>query len=104
MLPASEVHLRIIVNNILRNALAHTLEGTVDVELTSKHLKIADTGEGIKPEIITLIFQRNFSGTNKSGLGSGFGLYICKQLCDRYDWEIQVNSQLSQGTQIQITF
>ena len=104
MLPASEVHLRIIVNNILRNALAHTLEGTVDVELTSKHLKIADTGEGIKPEIITLIFQRNFSGTNKSGLGFGFGLYICKQLCDRYDWKIAVDSQPSQGTQIQITF
>jgi signal transduction histidine kinase len=98
------VHLRIIVNNILRNALAHTLEGTVDVKLTTKHLKISDTGEGIKPEIITLIFQRNFSGTSKSGLGLGFGLYICKQLCDHYGWEIEVDSKPNQGTQIKITF
>ncbi len=104
ILLASEVHLRIIVNNILRNALAHTLEGTIAVELTSNHLKISDTGEGIQPEIITLIFQRNFSGSNKSGLGFGFGLYICKQLCDRYGWEIEVDSKPSQGTQVQITF
>jgi signal transduction histidine kinase len=104
MLPASEVHLRIIVNNLLRNAMAHTREGIIDVDLTEKHLKITDTGEGIPSETIALIFQRDFSGTNKSGLGFGFGLYICKQLCDRYGWKIKVNSHPDQGTRVQITF
>jgi len=104
ILRASEVHLRIIVNNLLRNAQAHTREGTIDVNLKERYLRISDTGEGIQPEIITLVFQRNFSHRNNSGLGFGFGLYICKQLCDRYDWDIEVNSKLGLGTQIQITF
>lgn len=102
ILPASEIHLRIIVNNILRNALLHTSVGTVNVDLSAKCLNISDTGEGIQANIIAHIFQRNFSGTHKSGFG--FGLYICKQLCDRYNWTIAVNSQPNQGTQIQIIF
>ena len=104
ILPASEVHLRIIVNNLLRNAQTHTRDGTIDVNLRDRYLRISDTGEGIQPEIIDLVFQRNFSHRNNSGLGFGFGLYICKQLCDHYDWDIEVNSKLGLGTQIQITF
>jgi signal transduction histidine kinase len=104
ILPASEVHLRIIINNLLRNAITHTQKGSITINLDEKQLTISDTGSGIKPEIMALIFRRDFSGSQHSSLNFGFGLYLCKQLCDRYGWGIEVDSQLNHGTQIQITF
>jgi signal transduction histidine kinase len=47
------------------------------------------------------VFERFFqaeSATTRSADGLGIGLYLAKQLCDRMDATIEVESTVGQGT------
>ncbi|WP_413853889.1 ATP-binding protein [Candidatus Ruminimicrobium bovinum] len=67
-------------------------EGTrkIDIEIDgdSKKLIFADSGYGIKDEIKNYIFEPFFS--TKGDEGRGLGLYIAKQLLERYDYSIRL--------------
>lgn len=100
--PASESHLRIIINNLINNAAAHTAEGSIHVMLDHEKLEISDTGRGIEADEIEYIFEKDFSRHYLQGIG--FGLYICKQICDRYHWGIDVKSQPGEGSRFTVLF
>ncbi|MDL2316299.1 PAS domain-containing protein [Desulfovibrio sp. OttesenSCG-928-A18] len=82
-----DIRLRQILINILSNAVKFTEHGYVElaVELTDEHVlfRISDTGIGIRPEDIPLIFEP-FSQTdihkNRNIQGTGLGLPICRSL------------------------
>ena len=101
-LPARESHLRIIINNLINNAATHTTRGKIRIRLDREKLEVADTGRGIKPEEIPHIFEKNFSRHFKQGIG--FGLYICRQICDRYNWKINVESRYGEGACFHVCF
>lgn len=104
------VRLRQVITNILSNALKFTHEGGVTlrvhlVQRAEKHCRLrfdlVDTGIGIDPERIKLLFkpfqQVDSSTTRKFG-GTGLGLAISKRLVEMMDGRIAVQGALGSGS------
>jgi signal transduction histidine kinase len=63
---------------------------------------IADTGSGIPPERQKKIFEPFF--TTKEIIGTGLGLWVTKQIVDKYGATIRVRSKPKRGTVFSIAF
>lgn len=100
-----------IVTNLVANALKFTpgtpaSPGTVTVTLRTDarsglRLRVADTGIGVATGQLPHLFNRFYQvDTNASYQqpGTGIGLALVKELVDLQDGQIQVESQLGQGT------
>ena len=63
-------------------------------------IQVTDTGRGIPPEDISKLFGMfiQVHGTSIAYHGTGLGLWICKQLCNKMGGDIKVYSELNQGT------
>lgn len=82
--------------NLVHNALqAMSNKGTLWVEVKQENtmilIRISDSGMGIPEEIQEKIFEPFFT-TKPSGEGSGLGLNIVKQIIEKHEGQIQVNS------------
>ncbi len=90
------------VNNILSNAIRHTLEGTITIKAFAQAshvvVKIIDSGCGIEPELLDKVFKRGISGSG----GMGLGLYICQTIIYAHGGELTVESIVNQGTTVTI--
>ena len=64
-------------------------------------ITVDDTGSGIKPENINLIFENGFS---TKGEGRGTGLYQVKSMVENFDGKITVESQEGVGTSFSVSF
>jgi len=104
------VRLTQIINNIVGNAVKFTDNGGIEIHIDSfdrsnkyvmLQLKIQDTGIGIPPHKINTIFnafsQASLEITRKYG-GTGLGLNITKQLVEKQNGTIQVESNLESGS------
>jgi two-component system sensor histidine kinase FlrB len=99
-----------IILNLICNAIRHTAPGG-EIEVSTQGIsrdgsmsglvEITDTGCGMEPEILDMIFEAGFSG---SGDRPGLGLAVCKRLMISHGGEIRVSSQLNQGTTFQLEF
>jgi two-component system sensor histidine kinase PilS (NtrC family) len=81
-------HLRRVLVNLLDNAYRHASEAAGAIVLTLKAdsderalLSVGSDGPPIKPEVERHLFEPFFSTRSR---GTGLGLYICKELCERY--------------------
>ena len=108
-----ELRIKQIVNNILSNAFKYTHSGQINfkVESTTKNgnpaLKfiIKDTGIGMtKDEVdnIHIEFTRFNKKVNRAIEGSGLGMSIVMNLLDLMDSEINIESQVNIGTNIEV--
>lgn len=101
-----------IVNNLLSNAIKFTPEeGRITVKLerddNNAKLSITDTGIGIDPEFLPMVFERyrqaHNSTTNRKG-GLGLGLAIVKSLVEMHEGKIAVSSPgENQGSTFTVT-
>ncbi|NVK50494.1 MAG: GHKL domain-containing protein [Cyclobacteriaceae bacterium] len=64
-------------------------------------LEVCDTGKGIEEEALSKIFIPFFTTKKK---GSGIGLSLSKQIMRRHKGNIQVRSQLGEGTTFKLIF
>ncbi len=92
----------IVVANLVRNATAHTENGTVKVRLAADRLVVSDTGIGIRGDEIGRVFQRYYRGAESRG--SGIGLSLVKRICDRQGWQILLESREGEGTTATLDF
>ena len=93
-----------LIDNILSNAIKYNkIGGSIYITLDQNTLRIKDTGKGIKQENIDLMFERYARFDNVVG-GFGIGLNIVKMICDEYDLDIKITSELERYTQVSITF
>jgi signal transduction histidine kinase len=71
----------------------------VQSEVEDKQLKviITDTGPGIPPEVLLHIFEPLYS---TKGFGIGLGLSIVKEIMKQHKGEIEMISEVGQGTQV----
>jgi signal transduction histidine kinase/CheY-like chemotaxis protein len=101
---------RQVLLNLIGNAVKFTDVGEVTLHVNSTPVKdnlyrldfvVSDTGMGISPESIPLLFnpfqQGDASATRKHG-GTGLGLTISKRLVELMGGEISVTSVLSAGS------
>lgn len=93
--------LQISVGNLLRNAIEHTRSGKINIVVDSDSFRISDTGEGIPANKLDEVFDRSY--TTKPG-GTGLGLNLVRRICDRFDWQIHIESELGTGTTVNIHF
>jgi len=66
-------------------------------------ISIADNGPGIPDEIQEQIFEPFFS-TKKEGEGTGLGLYLSRNIIREHDAQLQLESELGQGTKFRMIF
>ncbi len=89
--------------NLIRNAVQYTQQGYIRVEFNNQRLSISDSGIGIEPAYLPLLYERFFRGSTQ-GEGLGIGLAIVKRICNHYGWLIEVNSTPGHGTTFHIIF
>jgi hypothetical protein len=92
------------VANLVYNALRFTPTGG-RVTLTSALrdgavvLSVSDTGRGVPPEEIPLLFEKYWQhGSDTEKKGSGLGLFIVKSLVEAHGGRVEVESTPGQGT------
>ncbi|HVO71631.1 MAG TPA: ATP-binding protein, partial [Aggregatilineaceae bacterium] len=109
---ADKVRLRQVLNNLVSNAAKFTNQGEIRIvaQLTERSgtdnnkmvlVRVTDTGEGIAPEHLELVFQQfrqvDSSSTRRAG-GTGMGLTITRHLVHMQGGEIGVESTVGEGS------
>jgi PAS domain S-box-containing protein len=93
-----------LVSNIISNAIdAVPFNGTLKIDASpvklaggdSIRLTIEDNGPGIAPENLKRIFEPFF--TTKKDVGTGLGLWVCKEIAERHGGSVQAESKNENG-------
>jgi len=74
---ATQAVIRILVGNLIRNAIEATQDSDIEINLSKHALTITDKGSGLehyKPD------------------GHGLGLAIVEELCHKYQWQFQLRN------------
>ena len=104
-----ELRLKQIMNNLLSNAIKYTAGGEVELTVSSVRkgdvvwltIKVRDTGQGIKKEDVSRLFDDYSQLDTKSNRkieGTGLGLSITKRLCELMGGSIVVESEYGKGS------
>lgn len=109
ILQTDPVKLKMVLKNLIGNALKFTDEGVVSTIARAQDngvtFLVRDTGIGIPSEARTLVFepfrQVDSSMTRRHG-GVGLGLYIVRQLLDLLGGSVSLESELGKGSAFSI--
>jgi len=109
---ADSEKMRMVLRNLLDNALKHTPKEGDPVAISlakqkdSVEIVIEDFGEGIPeaalPHLFEPFFRSDSSRSRKTG-GYGLGLSLCKAVIDAHKGRIDISSVLGKGTRVLIT-
>ncbi|HYL59515.1 MAG TPA: ATP-binding protein, partial [Candidatus Acidoferrales bacterium] len=93
---------------LLDNALKFTPEGgSIEVAVTSESnratIRVADSGPGIPPDEMPLIFNRFYRGANAPREGSGLGLSLCREIARLHGGEISARNRTGGGCEFVVT-
>jgi signal transduction histidine kinase len=102
-----------LVGCLLENAIAYTPEGgSVELRTRTLHeggdveLTVRDTGIGIPRDEVPRVLRDFYRGSNArqvSEHGAGLGLSIVKEIVERYDGTIAIDTALPGGTSVVVT-
>ena len=101
--------LRILLSNLLANALRYTPRGgRVDVSCRMRDgqpvLEIADTGPGIPEAERERVFDRFYRRPGEQESGSGLGLAIVRAIADRHDAVVSLHAAQGGGLLARVVF
>jgi signal transduction histidine kinase len=90
-MPVPEPVARVIVGNLIKNALSYTDKGEVMARFSGQQLEILDTGLGL--------------GNVEAGReGFGVGLSLVHRLCNHFDVQFHINTRPDGGTIANLTW
>ncbi|MBD1933926.1 MULTISPECIES: response regulator [Cyanophyceae] len=102
---ADERRLKQMLLNLLSNAIKFTPAGSVNLIVQKQPegiaFTVADTGIGIAPEKLPLLFQpfrQLDSGLNRQFTGTGLGLSLTRGLARLHGGDVRVSSTLGKGS------
>ena len=91
-----------LIDNLISNAIKYNkIGGFIKVNLKDNILSIEDSGKGIAKEHLKSLFER-YSRFDKSVGGFGIGLNIVSLIAKEYDLKIDIKSEVSIGTTVEI--
>jgi signal transduction histidine kinase len=105
VVPADRNALFLVAVNLLRNAAIYTERGRITVAYRDGCLAIQDSGPGIAATELPHVFERFYRGHGAASRdGFGLGLAIVKRICERFGWELEIQSASNTGTRISVRF
>ena len=88
-----------VIGNLLQNATTFTQKGEIILraEKMGKEVLVTvkDTGTGIPIDLLPRVFERGVSAN-----GTGFGLYLCRNVVESHGGRIWIESELGGGTSV----
>ena len=108
---ADKKMLETILRNLISNAIKFTYSnGTISISSEPANdfvvVKVADTGVGINTKILSELFKvdkfQSIPGTEKE-TGTGLGLILCKELVEKQNGKMWVESKEDEGTTFYFT-
>jgi signal transduction histidine kinase len=69
----------IVISNLIRNALQHSTNGFIDIEVTARELRMVNPAKA------------EFCVNNESGFG--FGLQLVQRICSKLAWDFKYRSE-----------
>lgn len=87
---ATPAVMNMVLGNLIRNAIAASERGNIDIRVDSDELIITDDGPGLS------------NSSNKDG--HGLGLLIVDDLCRRYQWKFKLENHPNRGCIARINF
>jgi signal transduction histidine kinase len=111
ILKADENMLRIVIRNLISNAIKFTpkqgfIKVTSELHDDYFHISITDSGIGIQPETIGKLFKIETSFTTRgteNEKGTGLGLLLCKEFIEKHGGKIWVESEVGKGSSFNFT-
>jgi signal transduction histidine kinase len=103
--------IKLLLKNLLDNALRHTPEGAAQPEITLQQeggdasITVYDYGEGIAAEHIPFLtepFYRGDASRQRGTGGYGLGLYLCRVIAEAHGGRLSIKSGLGEGTGVAV--
>jgi signal transduction histidine kinase len=106
LVSTDELRVRQILSNLLSNAIKYTKNGSIVLRLqrmqdetgTWATIGVEDTGEGIAPDQVPLLFEEFVRLTSSNEPGAGLGLAISMRLANALGGRLTVRSELGRGS------
>jgi len=107
---ADRLHLNNILYNLIDNAIKYSYQNP-EVQLATRNeggqliVSIKDNGIGINKENQQRVFDKFYrvpTGDVHNVKGFGLGLFYVKNICDAHEWELQLDSEVGKGTEIEM--
>ncbi len=93
-----------VIDNLVRNAIQYTPEGSVTIELNDKSVRVIDTGVGITDSEKEKILERFVRGKHTQGEGYGLGLSLVSRICEHEGWHLSFEKNSPKGTVFTVEF
>jgi signal transduction histidine kinase len=97
-----------ILHHLLENAIHYKKEqGKTFISFTINdtnqgvEIRVTDNGQGIEKEVQAKVFDM-FYRHNLKAKGSGLGLYISRNCVEKLSGDIDLSSEIGQGTEVRI--
>jgi PAS domain S-box-containing protein len=103
--------IHIIMRNLVANAIKFSYEGgRIRIFASESHgfveIQVADSGRGIRSDLLANIFDLDIYSRGKAGSGkmsTGLGLILCRDMVEKNNGQISVESIEGKGTTITFT-
>lgn len=112
-LKTDRVLLHLLLSNLLRNSINYSDKGSqIYISLQNEGngsctLAVQDFGCGIPKDCLDKVtepFYRVDKSRSRATGGSGIGLYLCREIMQRLDGRLEINSQIGKGTTVRLIF
>lgn len=102
---ANKSVLRIALRNFISNAIKYSnISGNLDIKYKDNKICICDNGVGMSADTLKNLFKSSITpakGTSDEK-GHGLGLMLVKELLDQSEIEVEIISELGEGTNVNL--
>lgn len=106
LIVANNMGLRLIVSNLISNAIKYSNEDTVvrllaQIETNELVIRVVDQGIGIPSQSLDTLFEK-YERADDERSGQGIGLFVVKEITEAFGGTVTAQSQVNLGSTFQI--